>query len=313
VGADKIGYVMPEGLTVINPDSIGILKGAPNLEVAQRFVTYVLSEEGQKLWMLPVGAEGGPTEYMLGRMCVIPDLFTELADVTVVPINPFEVKSSLDYDPDLGSDRWSLVNDYIGATIIDSHEDLVATWGEIIGAELTLTEAGITSTKVEDAKDKMGEVPLTEEEVLTAAELWRDAEVRNQYISDWHTFALQKYEAASDIAALAGTELLTHVQELESGFESEKEKLESEKEELESGFKSEKEALESQITTLEAEHESEVAALKTQYDTAVEMIRSEKTTNLYTGLGGGLVVGAIVGFAISYFMARQREVAAVQA
>jgi len=306
VGADKIGYIMPEGLTVINPDSIAILKGAPNLEIAQRFVTYVLSEEGQKLWMLPVGADDGPEEYLLGRLCVIPDLYTELADVTVVPINPFEVTSTLEYDPDLGSIRYSLVNDLIGATIIDSHEDLAATWGEIIGAEKTLTEAGITSTKVEDAKDKMGEVPLTEEEALAAAEQWSDAEVRNQYISDWHTFALQKYEAASDIAALAGTELLTHVQELESGFESEKE-------ELESGFASEKEELENQITTLIAEHESEVAALKTQYDTVMETLRAEKSTNLYTGLGGGLVVGAVVGFAISYFMARQREVAAVRA
>jgi ABC-type Fe3+ transport system substrate-binding protein len=77
VGADKIGYVMPSGLTVINPDSIAILKGAPNLVVAQRFVEYVLSEEGQKLWMLDKGAEGGPTDYMLGRMCVIPSLFDE--------------------------------------------------------------------------------------------------------------------------------------------------------------------------------------------------------------------------------------------
>ncbi|MDH5792156.1 MAG: extracellular solute-binding protein, partial [Candidatus Bathyarchaeota archaeon] len=270
VGADKIGYVMPDGLTVINPDSIAILKGAPNLEVAERFVTFVLSEEGQKLWMLPVGAEGGPRESLLGRLCVIPEMFIELADVTVVPINPFEVETTLDYDPDLGSVRYSLVNDLIGAMIIDSHTDLVSIWGEIIATEAALEEAGVTSARIEEAKAKMGEVPLTEQEALTIAEQWDDAEVRNRYISEWHEFALEKYKEASNLAALARADLV-------------------------------------------AQHESELAALRAQYEILVDKLEGEKQSNLYMGLGGGVVLGAIVGFAVSYYMARQKEIAAVRA
>jgi len=258
VGADKIGYVMPEGLTVINPDSIAILKGAPNLEVAKRFVTFVLSEEGQKLWMLPVGAEGGPETYLLGRMSVIPDLYSELADVTVVPINPFEVETTLEYNSTLGSLRWSLVNDLIGATIIDSHADLTSTWGEIIAMEGTLAEAGITSKFIEQAKNKMGEVPLTLDEALKAAAQWDDATVRNKYISDWHEFAIEKYKAASDLVTLAGTELVT------------------------------------------------------QYEEVMAALRKEKQNNLYTGLGGGLVVGLIVGFGIAYLTTRRKELEAVK-
>lgn len=270
VGADKIGYVMPEGLTVVNPDSIAILKGAPNQEVAERFVEFVLSEEGQKLWMLPVGAEDGPTEYLLGRICVIPELFTELADVTVVPINPFEIETTLDYDPDLGSVRYSLVNDLIGATIIDSQSDLVSTWGEIIATEAALEEAGVTSARIEEAKAKMGEVPLTEQEALTIAEQWGDAEVRNTYISEWHEFALEKYEEASNLAALARADLI-------------------------------------------AQHESELAALEAQYESLVQRLEGEKQSSLYMGLGGGVILGAVVGFAVSYYMARQKEIAAVRA
>ncbi|UCD44973.1 MAG: extracellular solute-binding protein [Candidatus Bathyarchaeota archaeon] len=299
VGAENVGYVMPDGLTVINPDSIAILKGAPNLEVAQRFLTYVLSEEGQTLWMLPEGAEGGPETYMLGRMCVIPELFEELADVTVVPINPFQVTSTLEYDADLGSSRWSLVNDLVGATIIDSHEDLVSAWSEIIATEKTLAEAGITSDKIEEAKDKLGEAPLTLTEALAAVEEWGDAEVRNQYLSDWHSFALTKYESATDITALARTELTTHI--------------ESEKEELETGFATEKEALEAQISALISQHESDLEALETQYEAVIDQVKSEKTSSMYTGLGGGAIVGLIVGFAASYYMSRQKEVSAVQA
>jgi ABC-type Fe3+ transport system substrate-binding protein len=182
VGADKIGYVMPEGLTVINPDSIGILTGAPNLEIAQDFVDFVLSEAGQKLWMLPPGADGGPTTETLGRMCVIPDLYTDLAAETIVPTNPFEITNTLDYDATLGSARWSLINDLIGALIIDSHTDLVSAWSTIIEANQTLQNAEISSTKIEEAVTKLGSAPLTEAEALELD--WDDPQVQNTAISE---------------------------------------------------------------------------------------------------------------------------------
>lgn len=300
VGADKIGYVMPEGLTVINPDSIAILKGAPSLEVAKRFVTFTLTDEAQKLWMLPIGAEGGPEEYLLTRLSVIPGLYGELAGVSIVPINPFEVESTLNYNATLGSLRYSFVNDLLGSTVIDTHDDLVAAWEDIITVESALSEAGVTSTKIDEAKDKLGEVPITFEESLLAAGNWSDATLRNRYISEWHRFALDKYESATILTALAEAELT------QSG-------LESEKEELEESFESEKEALEAQITSLKAQHESEISALKSQYESVIDDVKAGKQSNLYMGLGGGVIVGAIVGFAISYFMARQREVAAVRA
>jgi ABC-type Fe3+ transport system substrate-binding protein len=200
VGADNIGYVMPEGLTVLNPDSIGILKGAPNMEVAERFLEYILSDEGQKMWLLPVGAEGGPSENLLGRMSVTPHLYEEVGDQTVVPINPFEITSSLEYDAGLGSSRWSFVNDLIGATIIDTHQDLVEAWEAIITAEKALTEADKTSTKLEEAKNKLVEVPLTWEEAESILEEFKDAEKRNEYITEWHTFAVKKYEEAKQLA-----------------------------------------------------------------------------------------------------------------
>jgi ABC-type Fe3+ transport system substrate-binding protein len=206
VGSENIGYVMPEGLTVLNPDSIGILKGAPNLEVAQRFVEFILSNEGQKMWLLPVGAEGGPTKNLLGRMSVIPELYDEVGDKSVVPINPFEIMSSLEYDADLGSSRWSFINDLIGATIIDTHGDLVTAWEAIISAEEALENAGKTSSKLDEAKDKMIEAPLTWEEAVIAMELFGDAEKRNEYISEWHSFAATKYNTVKTLASEAAAE-----------------------------------------------------------------------------------------------------------
>jgi ABC-type Fe3+ transport system substrate-binding protein len=257
VGEDKIGYVMPEGLTVINPDSIAILKGAPNLDVAKEFVNFVLSDEGQKLWMLPVGAEGGPKEYLLGRMSVIPDLYSELGDQAVVPINPFEVETTLDYNATLGSIRWSLVNDIIGATVIDSHPELISTWREIITMEKTLDEAGIDSGFINQAKDKMGESPITEADAIQLTQEWGDAETRNTYISEWHDFSIEKYESASNLVSLAGADLVE------------------------------------------------------QFEEAMQELNAEKQNNLYMGLGGGIVVGAIVGYFVAYSMSRRREIEAV--
>jgi ABC-type Fe3+ transport system substrate-binding protein len=222
VGVDRIGYVLPEGLTVINPDSIAILKGAPNEDVAKSFLEFILSEAGQKLWMLPVGVQAGPQEFLLGRMGIIPSLYTELGDQSVVPVNPFEMQSTLTYNSTLGSLRYVFLNDLIGSMIIDTHADLVSVWGEIIGVEKTLTEADLTSTNIDNAINTMGSAPLTEAEALDIATNWDDQELRNEYISDWHTFALEKYKESSNYAKLAGTELAQYFNELITRLESEK-------------------------------------------------------------------------------------------
>ena len=71
-GADavgRVGYVDPPGETVIDPDPIGMLTGAPNPELARRFMDFVLSREGQALWQFPVTTSGpGPRDFELRRL-----------------------------------------------------------------------------------------------------------------------------------------------------------------------------------------------------------------------------------------------------
>jgi len=195
VGADKIGYVLPAKLTTINPDSIAILKGASNMVVAKRFVSWVLTEEAQRLWMQKVGSVGGPTKNPLGRMCVIPDLYTKIpAADNIVPVNPFQVAEQLAYNATTGSLRWSLVTDLLTSTIVDVHETLRSAWGDIINQNTTY------SPKITRAVDKLTEVPLSEKAALALSKTWSDATVRNKYITQWHVFARQRYVDASSIA-----------------------------------------------------------------------------------------------------------------
>ncbi len=199
VGAEKIGYVMPEGLTVINPDSIAILKNPPNPELAKIFVKFVMSKAGQKLWMLPAGKyPDGPQKYTLGRMCVLPELYDELKDRSIVPVNPFEVKSVLEYDPAKGGKRWSVVNDLFGALIIDTHDELVAAWKAIQEAK-----GKVPDDVLAKAYKELVKVPVSEEEALALAEKWGDQAFRNEKISEWRQFAEAKYQNARKIIAEA--------------------------------------------------------------------------------------------------------------
>ncbi len=97
-GAERIGFILPEGLTVINPDGIAILKGAPHAELAAKFIEFTLSDAGQRLWVLRKGAPGGPKEYELGRMPVIPGFAKAFGREAAVPFDPFEWKGGFIYD-----------------------------------------------------------------------------------------------------------------------------------------------------------------------------------------------------------------------
>lgn len=182
VGAEYLGFVMPEGQTVINPDGIGILRGAPNLAAARAFVEFVLSPEGQRIWMLPVGAPGGPREFLMARMSILPELYTLLGEQAVTRENPFQWRQSLRYDAEKGSTRWSLLNDLLGVLVIDPHDDLVRAW-----------RAALRAGAGQEALEELGRVPLSEEEALRLAKAWKDERLRNRVLGEWAAFAAEKH------------------------------------------------------------------------------------------------------------------------
>ena len=44
-----MGFWLPQGETLANPDASAVLKGAPRKELARAFMEYSLSDAGQKL------------------------------------------------------------------------------------------------------------------------------------------------------------------------------------------------------------------------------------------------------------------------
>lgn len=192
-GEDMIGFVMPQDLTVVSGDAIAIIKGSANRAVAERFIRFVLSEQGQKLWMLRQGEPDGPQQFELGKFSVLPGLYTKIMDRTPVKLNPFEWKTEFRYDAQKGSARWNMVNDLIGVFIIDSHSRLSATWRQAIQDEQTGTRIS-----------QITAIPIDEGEATGFMESgqWRDPTFRNGTLNAWAAHARERYDSESYVSSI---------------------------------------------------------------------------------------------------------------
>lgn len=193
VGADSLGFVLPEGETILDPDPIGILKGAPNREVAEAFINFILQPSEQALLMLPQGVEGGPRRSTLGRMGVNKKAYEMTEGRRVIEWNPLLEESGLEIDMQTAGRLQRVINDLVGAILVDTHSELKTFWAKIV------EEYGNDIPK--EVLMAFSRPPLTRQELIELAEKWEDDRVRNETINRWVEFARQKYRQ-SDIRNL---------------------------------------------------------------------------------------------------------------
>ena len=204
-GPDNIGFIYPPAgngsHTVINPDSVALLKGAPHPYLAYEFMKFVLSYDGQKLLF----------EDPINRLPVREDVYDE---APAGYFNPFNTTLTLmTYNSTLGELRWDIVNDLYDILLVNRHAELVSAWNDILAANATLqdaAEAGYDISSGEEYLDKaleeLTKVPITEDWIEENYEEYADNEtLREEYHSEWDVFAVDKYRNASDYAWLAST------------------------------------------------------------------------------------------------------------
>ncbi|MCM8771824.1 MAG: extracellular solute-binding protein [Candidatus Omnitrophica bacterium] len=179
-GIENMGFILPENETVINPDCIGILKGAPNIEIAQKFIDFLFTEEGQIIWIQEKGKWNGPKEYSLNRFPIMPSVYYH--PEIKISINPYSIQNAIKYDFQLASNRWSILDDMIGSFIIDCHGSLKKAW------ELIL------KTQNNNLKEKFCELPFDKKIQRFLWENWRDPIFRNKHINDWVEFSIKKFK-----------------------------------------------------------------------------------------------------------------------
>jgi ABC-type Fe3+ transport system substrate-binding protein len=189
-GGDRIGFALPEGQTVITPDGVAIVRGAPHPSTAEAFLRFLLSDAGQKIWMLRHGVPQGPTHYDLSRPSVLPHLYDLPAEQIAVTVNPFQTKAALRYDGRAASRRWGVLNDIIGATLIDSQPELRRAWMAIQGVPGN-----------GDLIEQLTAPPCNESDLLSLAEVLRQSpHQRNVTIAEWMAEARRRYRAVAEAA-----------------------------------------------------------------------------------------------------------------
>ena len=182
-GRTNLTFALPQDFTAINPDGIAILKGAPHLVTAERFVDFVLSEDGQKLWFLPRGHPDGPKQFSIERMSVRPDFYSRFKGVSNIEFSPYDLKQNFIYDAKLGNTRRGVVAALVGALLVDTHEELQTAWRGVIRRGLATNE--LTT---------LGRMPLTEAGALQLARNeWNNPTQRNLKKIEWQTWAQEKY------------------------------------------------------------------------------------------------------------------------
>ena len=185
LGRENLEFKIPPGVSVINPDCVAILKGAPHAAAARDFVTFVMSEKGQSLWMKPTGTPGGPEKYGISRMGVRPDFYERDLTGLLVPVNPFKINYPFRYNTSTGSKRWNVLNDLIGQSIIDLHSRLRSCWSSI-----SRTPEPQRSTLVAEFSKPL----LSENAAMECAGFWRKDPVKARQLANaWMEQAADRY------------------------------------------------------------------------------------------------------------------------
>ena len=132
----RLQYFTPVGGSSVGVDPIGLLRGAPNPEVAEEFIAFVLSIEGQKLWNFRVGTPGGPVSYALRRLPVRKELYApEFTAFRSDPeVMPFDEAKLFTYHPAWTAPLFKSMSFIIRVMCLDSHDEQVAAWKALIDA-----------------------------------------------------------------------------------------------------------------------------------------------------------------------------------
>jgi iron(III) transport system substrate-binding protein len=177
-GSTRIHFVAPAGGSSVGVDPVGMLRGAPDPELAMAFMEFVLSPQGQKLWNFRPGTEGGPVEASLRRLPVRRDFYTaeNLASMSDAGLLPFEQAEQFTYRPEWTGSLFNAVRFLVKVMCIHVHQDQQRAWKAIIEAgfppralavfeDVSLANYGAAKNLAADLakKDKELEMRLTRE------------------------------------------------------------------------------------------------------------------------------------------------------
>lgn len=190
-----VEFVYPS-LTSVVPASVGIVRGAPNMDNAKAFVNYLLSEPGQMVLFSPE----------IGRLPVVPDLYAK--GPKDYP-NPFKQKlGGVDFNDTLSSGRRDVVNSLYDHIITFRHNELRDAWGAIYRAEDSVAKsksAGAAQARslLADARKAASQVPIDDKKASdkeVAGAFKSKSGLKAQLETEWENAARANYARATELA-----------------------------------------------------------------------------------------------------------------
>lgn len=149
-GRERMFYTTPRGGSSVSADPISLLRGAPQREIALRFLRFVLSEKGQRIWNFAPGTPGGPEKFALRRLPIRRDFYPSenarmqdhfesvrhycVDDLADPAVNPFRLGERFTYHPRWTGRLFNLHRDLIRTMCLDSGQELRAAWEAIVSA-----------------------------------------------------------------------------------------------------------------------------------------------------------------------------------
>ncbi len=144
-GEPRMDYFTPLGGSSVSADPISLLRGAPNRELAVRFIEFVISEEGQKIWTYRPGTPGGPQRFALRRLPIRRDFYPapdipvlherhlqHLAhssdDLAAPHIDPYQLAATFTYYPRWTASHFGVHRNLIRAMAMDAGNELQQAW-----------------------------------------------------------------------------------------------------------------------------------------------------------------------------------------
>ena len=131
-GTSRVVFVAPAGGTSVSVDPVARLRGGPNPELAEAFIAFLMSPDGQRLWNLKAGDPGAPPN-PLRRLPVRRDVYEpgDLVRYSDPDALPYE-KAGFTYRPELTADAFNALALIVRAMCLDPHEELKEAWREIV-------------------------------------------------------------------------------------------------------------------------------------------------------------------------------------
>ena len=205
----RLAFIVPVGGSSVSCDPISLLRGAEHREIAERFMAFVLSPEGQRLWCYRVGVPGGPKQSALWCLPIRRDFYpmeqpaaqqvfqqhrtASVFDLADPLINAYQLASNFTYVARWTGRRYGLQRDLIKVMCMDAGDELRTAWAAI------LAHGGPVAQP--EAMKRLQQLP-TQPEPLTwasAVDMERRCD-RRVYLQQWLECFRRNYRMAEEIA-----------------------------------------------------------------------------------------------------------------